>query len=107
MRVTCFRRTNVIEPDQELIKAIAYHRLDGAPNEINCCSFHDNTIGRNDLTIPISDDEEENIFWDNTSCNTQPGTFKQRDINDDIDGYIVNANNFIGLSLYKFVPGTD
>ena len=63
LRVTCFRRTNVIEPDQELIQAIAYYRgLDGAPNEINCCSFHDNTIGHNDFTIQISDMRKKTYF---------------------------------------------
>ena len=90
---------------QELIQAIATHRLDAAPYGINCCSCHDNTIGQNYFTIPISDEEKENIFWDNTSCNTQPVTYKQRGINDDIDVSTVNANNLIGFSLYKFAPG--
>ena len=41
---------------QKLIQAIANHGLDAAPNGINCCSCHDNTIGQNYFTIPISDD---------------------------------------------------
>ena len=92
---------------QELIQAIANHGLDAAPNGINCCSCHGNTISPNDFTIPISDDEEENIFWDKTSCNTQPVTFKQRYINLDMDVSTVYANNLIGFSFYKFAPGND
>ena len=42
-----------------------------------------------------------------TSCNTQPVTFKQQDINDDIEVSTVNANNLIGFSLNKFAPGND
>ena len=74
----------------------------------------DNTIGRDDFNTPISDDEEEeNIFLDNTSCSTQqasansnrtpvlyllsslkyntPATFMQRGIDNGIDGSIVNG----------------
>ena len=81
------------------MQAIGNHGLDGAPNGIDCFRRHDNTIGQNDFNIQISDDdEEENIFWDNTSCNTQPVTFKQRDINNDIDGSIVK-----GQPVYIFL----
>ena len=42
-----------------------------------------------------------------TKPHTQPVTYKQRGINDDIDVSTVNANNLIGYSLYKYEPGND
>ena len=107
LRITGFRKSNIIKPDQELLKAIASHGLGEVPDDISCCRRRDDTIGENDFDIIISDDEEEdNLFWE-TSCNIpqasantnrtpvvhvlsqqrhkSPVTFTQQGINNDID----------------------